>query len=105
MMIVVLVQILLYSSCFAEGGPEGTSGVELGKECLGLQFPVITVRMIWGGLDLIKVPFLQDGNKMTFSQNVSSNTIELSTLIQPKPDKRCMQKVVMEEKVKYDEVL
>ena len=44
-------------------------------------------------------------DKLTSSQNISSNTIQLITAVPIKPGKRCVQKVVMEEKVEYDEVV
>ena len=44
-------------------------------------------------------------DKLTSSQVISSNTIEESKEVPQKAGKRCVQKVVMEEKVEYDDVV
>ena len=44
-------------------------------------------------------------DNLAISKDVSSNIIELGSVELPKLSKRCVQKVVMEEKVEYDEVV
>ena len=43
--------------------------------------------------------------QLAVSKEVSSNTIEVDNVEQLKDNKRCVQKVVMEEKMEYEEVV